>query len=106
MIYDELDPPEGLADEEEAHEMVRFWIAGGHDHVTLNIGLFDTDSEPEIWGNVVTDIAQHAARALAQELTENGDKHSILLRIEKAFSERLRNRPGISGQIKRDSQLN
>jgi len=95
---DELEIPSGVFEENEGHELVRFWISSGVDHVSLNIGLFDVEKEPDVWGSVAADIAKHAVNAMLQD-DPTRDKNALYAAIERAFSSRLREQVDFSGQL-------
>ncbi|MEO1242175.1 MAG: DUF5076 domain-containing protein [Pseudomonadota bacterium] len=98
---DELNIPTGVFEENEGHELVRFWISSGVDHVSLNIGLFDSDEEPSVWGSVAADIAKHAVKAMMQdEPTRN--EAALYAEIERAFIGRLKEQTKFEGQLKGD----
>ena len=97
-----LDLPEGIHEEQEGHELVRFWVSSGVDHVTLNIGLFDSQSEPGIWGTVAADIVKHAVRGMMQD-DPSRDERVVYAQIERAFAERLREQTNLEGQLSGDS---
>lgn len=95
----ELDIPDGVIDEEDPVEFIRFWIAGNEDYVTLNIGAFDKEHEASSWGMIAADIVKHAIRGMRQDdpsLTED----ALLAEIEAAFYGRLRSTVNISGQLR------
>ncbi|WP_425408878.1 DUF5076 domain-containing protein [Hyphococcus sp.] len=96
---DSLDLPDGIHEEQEGHELVRFWISSGVDHVSLNIGLFDNDKEPSVWGTVAADIAKHAVRAMLQD-DPTRDEATLYAEIERAFSKRLKAKANFEGQLR------
>lgn len=100
---DPLDIPEGIYEEQEGHELVRFWVSSGVDHVALNIGLFERDNEPFVWGSVAADIAKHAVRGMMQD-DPTQDEQTLYAQIEHAFISRLKEQTNFEGQIKGDCQ--
>lgn len=94
----ELDIPDSLVDEEEAIEFVRFWIGGGEDHVTLNIGAFDPENEAASWGMIAADIVKHAIRGMCQD-DPSRSPETLLAEIEAAFNGRLRDTVDLTGQL-------
>ncbi len=96
---DELEIPSGVFEENEGHELVRFWISSGVDHVSLNIGLFDNEKEPSVWGSVAADIVKHAVNAMRQD-DPTRDEEALYAAIEQAFSMRLREQTSFSGQLR------
>ncbi|MEL6370151.1 MAG: DUF5076 domain-containing protein [Pseudomonadota bacterium] len=97
----ELEIPDGVIDEEEASEFVRFWIGGGEDHVTLNIGAFDSEQEASSWGMIAADIVKHALRGMCQD-DPTRDPEKLLAEIEKAFHDRLNETTNVAGQLRGD----
>jgi hypothetical protein len=59
---DELEIPPTVFEHEDADEFLRFWVAGGDDHVTLRSGVFG-ESELESWGMILADVARHVVTA-------------------------------------------
>lgn len=96
---DELNIPAGVFEEDEGHELVRFWISSGVDHVSLNIGLFDSSIEPGVWGSVAADIAKHAVNAMMQD-EPTRDEAVLYAEIERAFIDRLKEQTKFEGQLK------
>jgi hypothetical protein len=67
----ELPRPDGIAGDEEATEMIRYWIAHHEHHLSLNLGMYEDAEECAVnelyaWGNILADIAQHVANGLQQ----------------------------------------
>lgn len=59
----ELDIPDGIADADQAMELIRAWIADGSLVVSLNADAFgDQLSE---WGRLLAQIGRHVAYATA-----------------------------------------
>ena len=100
---DSLEIPDGIYEEQEGHELVRFWISSGVDHVTLNVGLFDRDQEPEIWGSIAADIVKHAVRGMLQD-DDTRDEKVLFAQIERAFSARFKENVVLEGQLRGDQQ--
>jgi|SRR6185312_7276504 len=61
-------PPAALADP-EAFEMLRAWIVRGGLQVVLSAGVWK--DEPETWGRLLADTANHLADAIAAETGRN-----------------------------------
>lgn len=88
-----------VAEEEQGFEAVRFWIAGGNDHVALKLpgdGLGNI--RIEVWGKIAADIVKHAVRALKQD-DPSRDESTMLSLIERTFRERLNEETNFSGQL-------
>ncbi|MEL6113265.1 MAG: DUF5076 domain-containing protein [Pseudomonadota bacterium] len=97
-VIEELSIPEGISGEDGGHELVRFWVCDGDDHVSLRIGLFDDDEEPAVWGNVAADIMKHVVNALVQT-DPRRDPDVMFAEIERAFAQRLKETTDFSGQF-------
>jgi len=102
----ELQVPDGVFDEEgEAVEFIRFWIAGGQDHVTLNMGVFAPEDEAKSWGMIMADLAKHAVRGMQQDDPSRGTPEQMMAELQKGFFERLEyTGANLSGQIKAGNQ--
>jgi len=102
----ELEIPDSMFEDQEtdAIEFVRFWICNQSDHVTLNIGGTDPEAEPEMWGNIIADIASHAVRGMQQDDASRGTPEQMLAEIERVFLERIGKERDLSGQLKADKQ--
>lgn len=94
----ELEIPSGVYEEGEAHELVRFWVGGGTDHVTLNISLFDGEKEPSVWGSVAADIVKHAVNGMLQD-DPTRDSNALFAEIERSFVARLKEQTNFTGQL-------
>lgn len=60
---DELPVPPAVWDDPESGELLRAWVANGCLHVSLRHNWDD----PAFWGIFLSDVARHAAKALASE---------------------------------------
>ena len=88
-----------VAEETEGWEVVRFWIGGGYDYVSLHLPCDEAGKlQIETWGNMAADIVTHAMRALRQD-DPSLDEREILARIVRAFQDRLGKELGGSGQL-------
>jgi hypothetical protein len=96
----ELDIPEGVDPEHNPSELIRFWVSGGIDHVSLLVGTFQpAGDEPRMWGWILADIAKHVVRALRQENPNSGSVEELVAQIEAGFGERISLNPDLIGQI-------
>jgi hypothetical protein len=62
-------PPVALQDP-NAVEMLRVWVAGGHLHCSLKVGMYRDGmgvDEEVAWGTILADAARHIARALERD---------------------------------------
>lgn len=88
-----------VAEEEQGFEAVRFWIAGGNDHVALKLLLDGQENtDVKVWGKIAADIVKHAVRALKQD-DPSQDESVMLALIERTFRERLIEETNFSGQL-------
>ncbi len=94
----DLSIPESISVNDDAVEFVRFWIAGGEDHVVLNIGAMG-DREVVQWGMILADISVHIIRGLQQNGSlETAD--ALRSELERAYVGRLKDKdPSYSGQL-------
>jgi hypothetical protein len=58
----ELQIPEAATQDTDAVEILRIWIAGGSQHVSLKTGVWE---DPAAWGLILADLAKHVANAYA-----------------------------------------
>lgn len=91
----ELDIPEGVDQDPDATEMVRFWIAGGRPHVALLLGMYADAEDSGVdeltaWGYILSDIAQHVANGLAQNHGE--DFEASVRTLAECFREAIAER--------------
>jgi Domain of unknown function (DUF5076) len=83
-----LQRPPATADDENATEMVRAWIAKSDLHISLRLGLWQGATDPQIderdaWGELLADLTRHIANGLMQE--HGWDYDSTRDRIRTAF---------------------
>jgi|SRR5688500_19857635 hypothetical protein len=55
--------PPAVASDREAFEIIRIWISGGQQHVSVNPRVWD---DPAAWGMMLVDLARHIADAYQQ----------------------------------------
>lgn len=60
----ELQIPEAAKKDSEAVEILRIWIAGGSQHVSLKRGVWE---DPAAWGLILADLGKHVANAYAAD---------------------------------------
>lgn len=104
----ELLKPAEIYGDDDATEMVRFWLAHGKPHLTLLLGMYedsgDENSADELWawGNILSDIAQHVANGLSQSHGYNFDESVQLL--ARYFISAMKDRsPGLEGSYVDDA---
>jgi hypothetical protein len=96
----ELDIPQGVHPDHNPSELIRFWVSGGIDHVSILVGTFEpAEDEPRMWGWILADIAKHAVRALRQDKPNVGSVEELVAQIEAGFSERMSQNPDLTGQL-------
>jgi hypothetical protein len=97
-----LDVPDGVFEHEgEAVEFIRFWVAGGVDHVILNVGVFAASDEARYWGMICADIAKHAVRGMQQDDPSRGSADQMMAQLQKGFADRIESlRADLTGQLK------
>jgi len=76
----ELPIPRPVANEQKALEIVRVWIAGGGQYVSLSTNVM---GDPRAWGILLTNLARHAAAATQQ--TRGMDASETLAQIKAAL---------------------
>jgi hypothetical protein len=75
----ELKIPDAAKADREAVEILRIWLAGGAQHVSLKTGVWD---DPVAWGLMLADLARHVANSY----TAHGmDYETTLKRVVHGF---------------------
>ncbi len=82
----ELGIPPGAEADPKAIEIVRAWVAHGGLHCSINAGAWDKD-EAIGWGILLSDIARHAADALAK--AKGRDRRAFLGELQRVFNDEL-----------------
>ena len=78
----ELEIPDDVPKADQAVEVIRAWIADGALMVSLNAEVFGGNAA--IWGRLLSEIAEHAGRALAlQGLMSQGEAEAA---VRQAFT--------------------
>jgi len=93
-------PPEAMSAQHTA-EVVRFWVADGTEHVSLALDLIQTNDQhhvAEVWGAMLADISRHVVNGLQQSGYEDSPETLHAL-IQRGFSECLKEKANISGQV-------
>jgi hypothetical protein len=75
----ELQIPHVAVADSKSFEILRVWISGGAQHVSMKTGVWN---DPAAWGLMLADLARHAANAYA---SEGKDKDASLKRICEGF---------------------
>ena len=71
----ELQIPEVAKKDSNAVEILRIWIAGGSQHISLKTGVWE---DPAAWGLMLADLAKHVANAYA---ADGMDRAEALCRV-------------------------
>ncbi len=75
----QLQIPDAVKEDPESFEILRIWIAGGAQHVSLFAEVWD---DPAGWGLMLADLARHIANAYA---AEGKDRAATLERVCQGF---------------------
>lgn len=99
----ELPIPHENDGDDNAVEMARVWLGNSKCNVSLMLGMYedaedcDTD-ELEVWGNILSDIAQHIANGFKQ--SHDWDEVETMSQLRKHFNLAIKERaPGLIGQF-------
>lgn len=65
MADNELTIPEAARRDPRSVELLRVWLVGGRQHVSLRVGVWD---DPAGWGIMLADLARHVANAYQQQM--------------------------------------
>lgn len=96
-LPEELDLPDGVAEADEAIEVLRAWVADGALHVIFDPETFHDDVSE--WGRLLADVAQHVANAV--EMDGQMNRADALAQMYDAFDRHIRaDQPGTTGRIK------
>jgi hypothetical protein len=80
----ELAIPEAARKDRDAQEILRVWLAGGNQHVSVSVGVWD---DPAAWGLMLADLARHVANSYQQN--RGLDRAKTLERIKAALDAEL-----------------
>ncbi len=75
----ELKIPDIAKADSEAVEILRIWLSGGSQHVSLKTGVWE---DPAAWGLMLADIARHVANAHS---AGGADREQALQRVVQGF---------------------
>ena len=91
-----LPPPIDATNHSESVEVLRGWVVGGDLQASLAFEAFG--NKPEVWGQLLAEIASHVADAMAGE--GYGDRNALFARIQHSLLENLENpHPGLTGKV-------
>ena len=82
----ELPIPSVAAKDAKSLEILRVWIAGGGQQVSLKSMVWE---DPAAWGLLLADIAQHVSKSYARDA--GLDKDKVLERIKQGFDAEMSN---------------
>ena len=91
----------GVDGDNDATEMIRFWLAHNEPHISLLLGMYEDADKCEVdelyaWGNILGDIAQHIANGLEQ--SHGRDFTESARQLVSHFTEAMAARaPGLEG---------
>ncbi len=96
----ELIIPEEVLEASNRQEFIRFWVADGIDHTSMNIGGFvDNNDEARLWGSILADIAWHAVNGMQQKDPTRGTKKQMFNDILNGYTKRLKSKPSLEGKV-------
>jgi|GEM_PF-336409 len=100
----ELSIPKAVIEGSNTQEFIRFWVADGHDHVSMNIGGFEDNSdEAYMWGNILADIAWHAVNGMTEDDPTRGSRKNMFEDIMDGYEERLEAKPSLEGKLGKEN---
>ena len=76
--------PEAAKKDPKAIELLRIWLVGEQQHVSLRVGVWD---DPAGWGIMLADLARHVANSYQQSRGQNANE--ALERIKAAIDAEL-----------------
>lgn len=84
-----LPVPPATDSGESSIELIRSWMIDGGLYHSLQTDAFS--GEPENWGIVLADVAQHLAYVISEE--NDLDQTKVLAQIIRAFNDEAQQRP-------------
>jgi hypothetical protein len=96
-LPNELEPPDGVEEAEEAVEVLRAWIGDGALLVSLNSSAFGDHVED--WGRLLAEIGHHVAKSAALNgyMQEEEAQAALRQAFESGFETTA---PAMSGKLK------
>lgn len=97
----ELPIPVENTGDDNATEMARVWLGNGTCNVSLLLGMFEDapdceDDELEVWGNILSDVAQHIANGMRQ--SHGWDEAETMAKLQRHFNAAMVERePSLTG---------
>ncbi|MGA9981100.1 MAG: DUF5076 domain-containing protein [Candidatus Sulfotelmatobacter sp.] len=80
----QLSIPEAATRDSKAVEVLRVWLAGEQQHVSIRVGVWD---DPAGWGIMLADLARHVASSYQQ--SKGFDRFRTLQRIKAGLDAEL-----------------
>ena len=89
----ELPIPSENEGDMNATEMIRVWLGNGTCNVSMLLGMYEDaedsdDDELWIWGNILSDVAQHIANGFKQ--SHGWDKTETMSQLRKHFNTEIK----------------
>lgn len=87
--------------DDNATEMARVWLGNGTCNVSLLLGMFEDaedcdEDELEVWGNILSDVAQHIANGFKQ--SHGWDEVETMSKLRRSFNQAIKERaPNLTG---------
>lgn len=89
--------PEAARKDSKSVELLRVWLAGEQQYVSIRVGVWD---DPAGWGLMLADLARHVANSYGEE--RGLDRRKTLHRIRAAMDAEFESQTDEpSGQISR-----
>ena len=79
-IHGELQVPPAVINDKQAVELLRVWLSGGKQHISIRYDAWDDSA---VWGLLLVDLARMVAQGHAQN--QGRDANAVLGRIKEAF---------------------
>ena len=98
----ELPIPSENEGDAQATEMARVWLGNGSCNVSLLLGMYEDaedcdEDELEVWGYILSDIAQHIANGFKQ--SHGWDETETMANLRKHFNAAIKERAsGLKGK--------
>lgn len=93
----ELPQPPLIKSDNDATELVRYWLANDDFHISLLLGMWEDAETSDVdelfaWANVLADIARHIANGLQK--SHNWPIEPTMQKLKKYIIEEMDNRSG------------
>ena len=94
----ELPIPDAANLDNEATEIIRFWIAQGNANIAVNPITNPNATAGVLWGVLLADIARHAANALVQTGVADSSK-GLINEMTTTFLNELDFKRDVTGKV-------